>query len=86
MWGGHRSPGEYLDRSVVESRNDVETRSPDVDAGTGIREGSFGVGDGGGGNSDSLPDACRRDILNVLVLVSGSNDNGYAGIKQLEEE
>ena len=32
MRGGHRSSGEALSRSVVKSRDDIETRSPDIDA------------------------------------------------------
>ena len=56
MWGGHRSPGEDLSRTVVESRNDIKTRSPDVDACTEVRERSLGVRNGGGGDCDSLLD------------------------------
>jgi hypothetical protein len=36
VWGRHRGSGKDLSRSVVESGNYVETRSPDVDTGTKV--------------------------------------------------
>ena len=86
MRGGHGSSGKDLGRSVVESRDDVEAGSPDINTGAEVREGSFGVGDGGGGNGDGLLDTSRRTVGNVLVLVPGSNDNGDTGVKKLDEE
>ena len=83
---GHRSSGKDLSRSVVESRDDIETRSPDVNASAKVREGSFGVVNGGGGDGDGLLDTSGRNVNNVLVLVPGGNDNRDAGAKKLEEE
>jgi len=83
---GHRSPGKESNRSVVEGRRDVGTRSPEVDAGPEVRERSLGVGNGGGGDGDCFLDTSRRNIDNVLVLVPGGNDNRDAGVKELEEE
>ena len=86
MWGGHRSSGKGLGRPIVEGGNNVESRSPDVDARTEVRKRSLGVLNGGGGNGDSLFDASGRGVNSVLVLVSGSNDNSDAGVEELEEE
>ena len=83
---GHRSPGKGLSRSVIKSRDDVETGSPDIDTGTKIREGSFGVGNGGCGDGNSLPDTSGRSVVNILVLVPGGNDNRDARAKKLKEE
>jgi len=83
MRGGHGSSGELLGRSVIESRDDIEARSPDVDARTEVREGSLGIGDGGGGDGDGLLDASGGFIDNVLVVVSCSDDNSDAGVKEL---
>jgi len=85
MWGGHGSSGEAFSRSVVKSRDDVETGSPDVDACTEVREGSLGVGDGGGGNGNCLLDASGGTIDSVFVIVSSSDDNRDTGVKELEE-
>ena len=85
MRSSHRGSRKDPSRSVVESRDDIETRSPDVDAGTEIREGSLGVGNSGGGDSDSLFGASGRDVGNVLIVVSGGNDNRDARVKELEE-
>jgi hypothetical protein len=86
MWCGHGSPGKALSRSVVKSGDDIETRSPDVDACTEVREGSLGVGNGGGGDGNGLVNTSWGGVDNVLVLVSSSNDNGDARVKELEEE
>lgn len=86
MWGGHRSPREGLSRSVVESRDDVETRSPDVDTCAKVREGSLGVINRGGGNGDSFLDASWRAVDSILVLVSGGDDNSDPEVKELREE
>jgi len=83
---GHRSPGKDLSRSVIKSRDDVETGSPDVDTGAKVREGSFGVGNGGGGNGNSFPDTSGRSVVNILVLVPGGNDNRDTRAKKLKEE
>ena len=82
---GHRSSRKGLGRSVVGSGNDIETGGPDVDASTEVREIRLGVGDSGGSDSDGLPDPSRGDVDNVLVLVTGSNDNRDAGVKELDE-
>ena len=86
MWRGHGSPRKALSRSVVKSGDDIETRSPDVDARTEVREGSLGVGNGRGGDGNGLANTSRGGVDNILVLVSSSNDNGDAGVKELEEE
>lgn len=86
MWGGHRSSGKGLNRSIVVSRNDVEARGPDINARTKVRERSLGVGDGGGSNGNGLFDTSGRVVDNILVVVSRSDDNGDAGVKELEDE
>ena len=83
---GHRSSGEELNRSVVKGRHDVETRSPDVDAGPEVRERSLGIGNGRGGDGDGFLDTSGRNIGNVLVLIPGGNDNRDASFKELEDE
>jgi len=85
VWGGHGSSGKGLSRSIVGSGDDVETRSPDINASTEVGERSLGVVNSGCSDGDSLLDASRGDIDNVLVLVSGGNDNGNTGVKELEE-
>jgi len=85
MRGGHGSSGEGLSRSVVEGGDDVETRSPDVDACAEVREGSLGVGDSGSGNGNGFLDAGGRSIDSVLVVVSGSDDNRDTGVEELEK-
>ena len=85
MRRSHRGSRKDSSRSVVESRDDIETGSPDVDAGTEIREGSLGVGNSGGGDGDSLFGTSGRDVGNVLILISGGNDNRDAAVKELEE-
>lgn len=86
MWGGHRSSGKAPNRSVVESREDIETRSPDVNAGAEVREGSLCVGNGGGGNGNSLADTSGGGVDDIFVPVPGGNDNSDTRIKELEDE
>lgn len=83
MWCGHRSPREALGRTIVESRDDIEARSPNVDTGAKVREGGLGVGDGRGTDGDSFPDPSGGGADSVLVVISGSNDNGDSGVKEL---
>lgn len=85
MWGGHGSSGEALSRPVVESRDNIETRSPDIDAWTEVREGSLSVGDGGGADGNRLLDASGGTVDSVFVVVSGSDDNRNAGVEELED-
>ena len=84
MWGSLRSSGKGPSRSIVESRDDVDARSPDVDTGTKVRKGSLGIVDGRGCDGDSLLDASRGGVGSVLVVVSGSDDNGNTEVKELK--
>ena len=85
VWGSHGSSGEALSRSVVEGGDDIETRSPDVNARTEVREGSLGIVDGGGGNGDSLFDPSGGAIDSILVVISGGDDNRDAGVEELQK-
>ena len=86
MWGGHRGSRQDLGRSVIEGRDYVKTRSPDVDAGTKVGEGSLSVVDGRGCDGDCLFDTCGGGIDSVLILVSRGDDNRDAGVEELKEE
>ena len=61
----------------------MRTRGPDVDNGTDIGVISLGVINSGGTDSDSDIDTGGGEVHGVVIVVSGSDDCGDAGVDEV---
>jgi len=82
----HGSSGEHFSSPIVPSGDDVQAGSEDVDGGTIIGEVGPRIIEIGSGDGDRLLDACRRVVARVIVIVSGSYDDGDAAVVKLKIE
>lgn len=79
----HGSSREDANRPIVESRNDIETRSPDVDTGSEVGEICLCVVNCRGRDGDGLRDAGRGGGGDILVIVSCGNNDRDTKIEEL---
>lgn len=78
MGASHRGTGDSVGSSVRSdpSREDGNTWSKDIKNSAEVGEGGAGIVDVGGADSDGVWSGSWRDVGGVLVLVSGSDDDG----------
>jgi len=82
----HGRSRDTLGLPIVPSRNDVQTRSPDINGGTKVGERGLDILDSRSGDGNRLLNTSGRVVACVLVVVPCGYDDSNAAIVKLETE